>query len=259
MSGRIDYLRPMHVAVVRRTGLLFLGALLVWGLACTHSGEHPEPTIESIPVFDPSKFVICRSQPGVSEYTYAVSLAASDKALDLVRPPIDESAKLDVRLDANGKIESVEIRSATAPGFGSIAAAAVEMAAPYKAPPEDIARCIVGKSLEVTVQAQAEARCENLKKSTEWVLVARDRIAAIVDSPSYTTQPGAGYGYLRLLFGPNGEILQSQVHQPSNTQVAEKISRAVTQIGPLSRPPDWETCFKHQPVTLKIQAWVDEP
>jgi hypothetical protein len=95
--------------------------------------------------------------------------------------------------------------------------------------------------------------------STQWVLLARDRIADTVDSPEYMAQPGEGYGYLRLLFGPNGEILTSQVNQPSNPQVADKILRALAQIGPLSTPPDWDTCFKDQPVTLKIQAWIDEP
>jgi len=255
----IDYLRSMRDEVVRTTRLLFLGALLFWGLACTHSGEHPQATAESIPVFDPSKFVICRSLPGVSEYTYAISLAASDKVIDLVRPPIDETAQLSVRLDQDGQVESVEVRSATAPGFGPLAAAAVEMAAPYKAPPEDIARCIVDKSLAVTIQAQADARCEDMDASTQWVLLARDRIADTVDSPEYMAQPGKGYGYLRLLFGPNGEILTSQVNQPSNPQVANKILRALAQIGPLSPPPDWDTCFKDQPVTLKIQAWVNEP
>lgn len=238
---------------------LLFAVLLCWGLACTHSNERADPPAESAPVFDPSKFVICRSQPGVSEYTYAVSLAASDKVLDLVRPPIDETARLSVRLDQNGLVQSVEVRSATAPGFGPLAAAAVEMAAPYKAPPEDIARCIVGKSLDVTIQVQADAGCENMDGSTQWVLEARDRIAATLDSPEYMAQPGEGYGYLRVLFGPKGQILQSQIHQPSSAQVADKIRRAVARIGPLSAPPDWDTCFKDQPVTLKIHASVDEP
>jgi hypothetical protein len=238
---------------------LVFALLLCGGLACTHSNERADPSAESTPGFDPSKFVICRAQPGVSEYTHAVSLAASDKVLDLVRPPIDETARLSVRLDQNGLVQSVEVRSATAPGFGPLAAAALEMAAPYKTPPEDIARCIVGKSLDVTIQAQVDARCENMEGSTQWVLVVRDRIAATIDSPEYMAQPGEGYGYLRVSFGPKGQILQSQVNQPTNAQVADKIRRAVAQIGPLSPPPDWETCFKDQPVTLKIQASVDEP
>lgn len=238
---------------------LLFAVLLCGGLACAHSNEPAAPPAESVPLFDPSKFVICRSQPGVSEYTYAVSLAASDKVRDLVRPPIDETAQLSVRLDQSGLVQSVEVRSATAPGFGPLAAAAVEMAAPYKAPPEDIARCIVGKSLDVTIQVQADARCENMDESTQWVLVARDHIAATLASPEYRVQPGEGYGYLRVLFGPKGQILQSQIHQPSNTQVADKIRHALAQVGPFSSPPDWATCFKDQPVTLKIQVSVDEP
>ena len=244
---------------VQTTRLLLFCALGFWGLACAHSKEPSEPEAQVVPVFDPSKFIICGSQPGVSEYTYAVSLAVSDRVLDLIRPPIDESAELSLQVDAQGQLESVEVRSATAPGFGPLAAAAAEMAAPYKAPPKELARCLVGKTLEISVHAQAEARCENLERTTEWVLIARDQIVGIVDSPAYMAQPGSGYGYVRLLFGPQGEIQESQIHQASNAEVADKIRRAVGQIEPLSSPPDWPTCFRDQPVTLKIEVWVDEP
>ncbi|MEE3329198.1 MAG: hypothetical protein VX252_17825 [Myxococcota bacterium] len=258
-AQRILYPFAMRGLILQTTRVLLVCALGFWGLACTHAEKKSDPAAENVPIFDPSKFIICRSQSGVSEYTYALSLSIRDRVLDLVRPPIDESAKLALRLDENGNLVSVEVRSATTPSFGPIAAAAAEMAAPYPPPPEALTRCLVGKNLEIRVSAQAEARCENLEQSTEWVLLARDQIAEVVDSPAYMAEPGAGYGYLRLLFGPNGEIQQSQVYEPSNPQVADKIRRALAQIGPLSTPPDWETCFREQPVTLKIEAWVEEP
>lgn len=263
----IVYPLPMQSPIAQTRRPLFPGALLgalvcalgFMGFACAHSDEDSDPAPENIPVFDPSKFIICGSQPGVSEYTYALSLSVNDQVLDLIRPPINESATLALRLDESGGLESVEIRSATAAGFGPLAAAAAEIAAPYPAPPTALARCLVGKPLEVKVEARAEARCENLERSTEWVLIARDRIVDWVDSPAVMAEPGSGYGYLRLLFGPDGQILQSQINQASNPEVEDKIRRAVEQIGPLSTPPDWETCFQGQPVTLKIEIWVDEP
>ena len=249
----------MQSPLAQTVRILILCAFGFVGLACAHSKERVDPAAENVPVFDPSKFIICRSQPGVSEYTYALSLSVSDQVLDLIRPPIDASATLALRLDETGGLESVEVRSATAPGFGPLAAAAAEIAAPYPAPPEKWARCLVGKPLEIRVEAQVEARCENLERSTEWVLIARDQIVARVDSPAFMAEPGSGYGYVRLLFGPDGEIEQSPIHQASNPEVEDKIRRAVRQIGPLSSPPDWETCFRDQPATLKIEVWVEEP
>jgi hypothetical protein len=249
----------MQSLLAQTVRTLILCSLGLLGLACAHSDEHIDDASPTVPVFDPSKFIICGSQPGVSEYTYALSLSVSDQLLDLIRPPVDESATLALRLDEAGGLESVEVRSATAPGFGPLAAAAAEIAAPYPAPPEKLTRCLVGKPLEIRVDAQVEARCENLERSTEWVLIARDEIVAQVDSPAFMAEPGSGYGYLRLLFGPDGRIQQSQIHQASNPEVEAKIQRAVGQIGPLSSPPDWETCFRDQPATLKIEVWAEEP
>ena len=249
----------MRGSLIQTVCILVVCALGFLGLSCAHSDKDADMSHAAIPVFDPSKFIICGSQPGVSEYTYTLSLSVSDHVLDLIRPPIDESATLALRLNQSGGLESVEIRSATAPGFGPLAAAAAEMAAPYPAPPEELARCLVGKPLKIRVDARVEARCENLERSTEWVLIARDQIVAQVDSPAFMAEPGSGYGYLRVLFGPDGEIQQSQVNQASNPEVEDKIRRAVRQIGPLSSPPDWETCFRDQPATLKIEVWAEEP
>ncbi|MFP6640960.1 MAG: hypothetical protein VCC04_12010 [Myxococcota bacterium] len=234
------------------------GVLALTGFACANGNEAP-PTTETSPVFDPSKFVICRSQPGVSEYTYDMSLRASDKVVDLVQPPIDESATLSVRLDEAGHVVSAEAVTATAPGFGPLAAAAVELAAPDPPPPEAIERCITGKTLSVQVNARADARCTDLENATEWVLAGRDRILAVLDSPAYSGEPGTGYAFLRLRFGPQGELLESAVNKSPSPELENKIARAVEAAKPFGRPPNWADCFENQPVTLKIQVLSKSP
>lgn len=232
------------------------GAAVLAGFAC--AGESP-PAAQPAPIFDPSKFVICRSQPGVAEYTYAMSVKASDQVLELVRPPINESAKLSVKLDEAGEVVSAEAVTATAPGFGPLAAAAVEMAAPYPPPPEKIQRCITGRTLSVEVNAQADAQCEDLERSTEWVLAWRDRLLARLRSPAYAAQPGSGFAFLRVDFGPDGHILESEINASPSPELTKKILSAAEKTQPSSRPPNWDQCFRNQPVTLKIEVLSASP
>lgn len=234
------------------------GVLVLAGLACAN-GKEIAPSPEPAPSFDPSTFVICRSQPGVSEYTYGMSLKASDKVIDLVRPPIDESATVSVRLDEEGRVISAEAVEATAPGFGPVAAAAVELAAPYPPPPEELERCITGKSLIVQVDVHADAYCENLDDATGWVLAGRDRIVDLLRSPAYRAEPGSGYAFLRFRFGPDGEVLESQVNKSPSPELTNKIERALEEAKPFGRPPDWADCFEDRPITLKIEVLSESP
>lgn len=237
---------------------LWLCVSALFFFACAnHDGpaQDEEPQI----TFDFSKFVICRSQPGVPEYVHAISVKASDQVLNLTSPPINESAQLNLWINAEGNVETIKTLNATSPGFGPIAIAAVEMSAPYPKPAKEISRCIIGKKLNVEVKAKADARCEHVEESTEWVLAVRDQINSALLAPEYVTAPGQGFAFLRLLFGPNGEVLESNIYEASNPAVEVKIERALSGVEASSAPPKWQSCFSGQAVTLKLEVFSNQP
>ena len=86
-AGGIPYPSRMFGPFVQTSRLLLICTFGFFGWACANATPPSESDHQAVPIFDASKFIICGSQPGVSEYTYALSLAVSDRVLDLIRPP----------------------------------------------------------------------------------------------------------------------------------------------------------------------------